>query len=63
MREFMTCLEDTFFPVHVIRMELNLRCFPNETFHTSEFLGQNIGVIKVDAVTYIYPVLSHDLFL
>jgi hypothetical protein len=31
---------DTFFPVHVVRVELNLCHFPNEMFHTSVFLAR-----------------------
>jgi hypothetical protein len=42
---------ETFLPVDVAIMELNLCCFPNDAFHASGFLGRDTGVIKLDAVT------------
>jgi hypothetical protein len=50
---------ETFFSVHIVRMDLNLSCFPNEAFHASGFLGQDTGVIKQDVVTQVNCVLCH----
>jgi len=35
-------------------MELNLCHFLNDKFHTSGFIGHDIGVIKLDAYTSLY---------
>jgi len=48
------------FPVHSVRLELYLYCFPNDAFDTCGFLGQDNGVIKVDVVTQINAVLCHS---
>jgi hypothetical protein len=40
-------------------MELNLYPFPIDTFHIAGFLGQDISVMKMDAVTLIYAMLGH----
>jgi hypothetical protein len=48
-----------FLPVHVIEMELELCCFPNDAFHMSGSHGQNPGVLKLDMVTLVYAVLVH----
>jgi len=44
-------------------MELNLCCFPDDTFHASGLTGLNTGVLKLDALTQFYAVLSHGLFV
>jgi hypothetical protein len=53
---------ETFFPVNVVRMELNLHHFYNDTFHSSGFLCQDTGIMELDAVTLTYTVLSHGRF-
>jgi hypothetical protein len=40
-------------------MGLNSYHYPDDTFHTSGFIGQDAGVMEVDAVIQIYAVLSH----
>jgi hypothetical protein len=35
-------------------MELNHYHFPNDMFHTSRLLGQDIGVIKLGVVINVY---------
>jgi hypothetical protein len=42
---------ETFLPLHVVQMELNLYHFPNDSFYASGFLFQDTGVIKLNAVT------------
>jgi len=42
---------ETFFPVHVTRMELNPCHFPDDSFLTSTFHGQDTGVFKLDVMT------------
>jgi len=42
---------ETFFPVHAVRIELNLCHLLNDMFHTSGFLSQEIGIMKLDVVT------------
>jgi hypothetical protein len=43
-------------------MELNLCCFTGDALHVSRFLGQDMGVLKLDALTSVYAVLGHSLF-
>jgi hypothetical protein len=45
---------ETFLPVEIIGLELNLCRFPNDAFHMSRFLGQDTGVIKMDVVRQVY---------
>jgi len=48
---------------YVVRMELKHYHFPDEVFHMPGSLGQDIGVMKLDAVTQLHTVLSHGRFL
>lgn len=45
--------EDSIFIVHVVRMEINLYCFPYDSVHVSGFLGQDTDVILEDMMTQV----------
>jgi len=55
-----TAHRETFFPVHVITMDLNLYCLSDDAFHESSFCGHNPGVLKLDTVTQVSTVFSHS---
>jgi hypothetical protein len=40
---------ETSFPVHVIRMELDLYCLPDNAFHAFGSCGQDPGVLNLDS--------------
>jgi hypothetical protein len=42
---------ETFFPVHVLRMELDLCCLPDYVLHAISLHGQDPRVLKLDTVT------------
>jgi len=44
-------------------MELNFYHIPIDTFHVLIFLGQDIGVSKLDVVTQVFVGLSHSWFV
>jgi hypothetical protein len=48
------------FPVHVIRIELNLRYFLCDVFHASGFHGQDPGILNLNIMIQVYAVLSHS---
>jgi len=39
-------------------MEFSICIFPDDDFHTSEYLVQDVGVFKLDVVSHVYAVLS-----
>jgi len=55
----MPCSGRNLLPVHIIGMELNLYCLPDDVFHVSSFHGQDPGILKLDTVAQVYAVLSH----
>jgi len=54
MRGFHDLLMEKTFPVYVVRIELNLSCFPNEIFHTSRRLVQDAVIVKLDIVEWVF---------
>jgi hypothetical protein len=50
---------EKFFPVHAVRILLIACPFRNDTFYTYGFLVQDSDVMKLDAVTQVYALLSH----
>jgi hypothetical protein len=47
------------FRVHAVRTELIFYCLSKDVFSMSGFLGQDNGVIKLDAVTQVYAALGN----
>jgi hypothetical protein len=50
----------TIFSVHVIWMDIYHYCFPDDALYASESHDQHPGVLKLDAVTQVYTMFSHN---
>jgi hypothetical protein len=55
----MTCSGRILLPCSCNWDGAHLYCFHDDAFHASGFLGQDTGILKLDAVTQVYAVLGH----